>query len=393
MRRTSIIGAAAGVLLLAGSATAATISWSVQPTPNPAGGSDSGFAGMACASAKDCAAVGSYDNGKRGVTLAERWNGRKWSIQPTPNPRGGSDNILYSVSCAPAARRGPRSPCTAVGRHHGRTNVTLAERWNGATWSIQPTPNPFHGSDIALVSVSCPSTSTCIAVGDYHRRTTYVPLAERWNGRKWSIQRSRNPTGASDTFLSGVSCASASDCTAVGDYYDGTRTVTLAERWNGTKWWVQHTPNPTGTSDNELEAVWCRPATRRGARSACTAVGYKGNGNGAETLAERFNGTKWSIQPTPNPSGGSYITLDGVSCVSPRACTAVGSYFGTTTPIMSLAERFNGAKWSIEPTVNPASYNFLEGVWCATATVCTAAGYDSDDTTSVTLVERSKRSG
>jgi hypothetical protein len=43
--------------------------------------------------------------------------------------------------------------------------------------------------------------------------------------------------------------------------------------------------------------------------------------------------------------------------------------------------------------LNPASDNFLEGVWCKSASACTAAGFDSDSTTSVTLVERSKRSG
>ncbi|MEA2314573.1 MAG: hypothetical protein QOI03_1265, partial [Solirubrobacteraceae bacterium] len=46
--------------------------------------------------------------------------------------------------------------------------------------------------------------------------------------------------------LSGVSCTTASACTAVGYYVNsaGTR-LTLAERWNGTSWATQTTPNPT----------------------------------------------------------------------------------------------------------------------------------------------------
>ena len=46
--------------------------------------------------------------------------------------------------------------------------------------------------------------------------------------------------------LAGVSCASASACTATGYYYNGSVYPTLAERWNGTKWSIEHTPNPDG---------------------------------------------------------------------------------------------------------------------------------------------------
>ena len=54
-------------------------------------------------------------------------------------------------------------------------------------------------------------------------------MAERWNGTAWAMQSIPNPNGSGQ--LNGVSCTSASACTAVG-YYGGY--VTLAERWNGT---------------------------------------------------------------------------------------------------------------------------------------------------------------
>jgi hypothetical protein len=48
-------------------------------------------------------------------------------------------------------------------------------------------------------------------------------------------------------FLDGVSCTSRASCTAVG-YSDTAPPITtsLAERWNGTKWVIQATPNPPG---------------------------------------------------------------------------------------------------------------------------------------------------
>ena len=81
--------------------------------------------------------------------------------------------------------------------------------------------------------MSCTSASACTAVGYYASGSTYVTLAERWNGTKWSIQHTPNPTGAPGSWLDGVSCASASTCTAVGDPNFSPPQVTLAERWNG----------------------------------------------------------------------------------------------------------------------------------------------------------------
>ena len=128
-----------------------------------------------------------------------------WSIETTPNPAGGSDVVLNGVSCASA------SACTAVG---ASSNGTLAERWNGTTWSIQHTPNPAGGSNSILNGGSCTSASACTAVGDYNSGTTGVTLAERWNGTAWSIQTTPNPPGAPVSLLNGVSCASATACTA-----------------------------------------------------------------------------------------------------------------------------------------------------------------------------------
>jgi hypothetical protein len=276
---------AVAVVLLAGAAGAAASGWSIEHTPNPTGASSSGLGDVSCASARACTAVGRYFNGTTYVTLAERWNGTKWSIERTPNPTGALESVLEGVSCASA------HACTAVGYYlvhgttgpFGATSVLLVERWNGTKWSIEHTPKPTGASDSFLTSVSCASASACTAVGGYG--PAYVTLAERWNGTKWSIEHTPNPT-ASGSSLGDVSCASAGACTAVGSYPTGLRTNrTLAERWNGTKWSIEHTPNPTGASDSELSGVSCASVR------ACTAVGdgtYNGGATGV-TLAERWN--------------------------------------------------------------------------------------------------------
>jgi hypothetical protein len=167
-------------------------------------------------------------------------------------------------------------------------------------------------------------------------------LAERWNGRTWRIVPTFKPapTGR-DAFLNGVACTSASACTAVGNR---TLARTLAERWNGRTWQVQATPNPAGAQNIALGGVACP------ARTVCTAFGLNGISLGAPvTVAERWSGGRWRIQPTPglvaNDSG-----LVGVACPSVSACFAVASYTnnGLNLPNLTLVERWNGTGTSTQ---------------------------------------------
>jgi hypothetical protein len=380
MRRFAIASAAMVVLVLAGSAVAAASSWSIQHTPNHRGSPDAGLNGVSCASTSKCTAVGNYDIGMTPGVVAQRWNGTKWSTQRTPTPTGASGTALEGVSCVST------SACTAVGYYYKRSGqVTLAESWNGSKWSVQATPNPKGASNVQLNGVSCISASACTAVGYYinSARTALVMLAERWNGTKWSIQTTPNPKGSLDNYISGVSCVSARACTATGEYYNGSGYPTVVERWNGSKWSIQSSPNPTGSEQSNLLSVSCSSA------SSCTAVGSWETSSSITMLVERWNGTKWSIQTTPNPKGALDSELRGVSCTASSSCTATGDYYNGSAGV-TLAQRWNGTKWSIEPTPNPAgaSSSELDGLSCVSARACTAVGRYSTATKTLTLAER-----
>jgi hypothetical protein len=181
----------------------------------------------------------------RSLTLAERWNGTSWANQTTPNPSGALVSAFNGMSCTSA------SACTAAGYYTNSagTYLTLAEHWNGTAWAIQKTPNPSGAQQSVLYGVSCTSASACTAAGGYTNSAgTYLTLAEHWNGTAWAIQKTPNPSGAQQSVLYGVSCTSASACTAAGS--DSTSSGTLAERWNGTAWTIQKTPNPSGAQGN-----------------------------------------------------------------------------------------------------------------------------------------------
>ena len=111
----------------------------------------------------------------------------------------------------------------------------LAERWNGTTWALQTTPIPAGAIGSTLNEVACPSsTPDCEAVGAYSVSSSpTVTLAERWNGTTWALQTTPNRTGVLDSELNAVACLSATDCQAVGDDLNSSNvTVTLAERWS-----------------------------------------------------------------------------------------------------------------------------------------------------------------
>ena len=79
-----------------------------------------------------------------------------------------------------------------------------------------------------------------------------------------------------------------------------------------------------------------------GSATACTAVGYAQDSSGNSTaLAEAWDGSHWSIQSTPAPTGGTDVLFDGVSCTTATACSAVGSYYNSASAAVTLAERYS----------------------------------------------------
>ncbi len=392
--------------------------WKSQSPPDLTG-AEYHLDGVSCASASMCFAVGRDQLRNKG--LVERWNGTEWSVQSKlklgypadvacpsstlclvvgsiegegpktwkfeekagtwsqsaetpPIPSGGSSPILRSISCSST------TACTAVGTYYSeseKANKLLIERWNGTSWSLQTAPNPSETSSFAEVGVSCPSATSCLIAGNYLKGSTSASFAESWNGTSWSVLSAQNP-GAYANKLKDVSCTSSSACTAIGGYQEvkGQAEKPLAERWNGSAWSVQSMPSPTeATGFVTLTGISCASS------SACTAVGYfYPEITKQRTLAESWDGTKWTVQSTTNPNAGTNA-LSQVSCTAAGACTAVGNgqpELTTTEGQNSLAERWNGSEWKTQTTPNLAtSESRLEEVSCASASMCLAIGNDA----------------
>ena len=356
---TALAAAVALATAWPGVASAGT-AWTLEPTPLPAGGTQGTLSAVSCRFATNCTATGDYVNAAgTHETLAEHWNGSTWAVQPTPDPAGAADSYLTGVSC------GSASTCTAVGYYldSSGNRQPLAEHWDGTAWAIQATPLALGWTGGELSAVSCAAATSCVATGDYQAPSYSDPLAEVWRGHGWSVH---SPSGSGiplDDSLTGVSCVSALDCTAVG--------TSLAAHWDGAAWQAEAVPSPVAGSPAALGAVSCPLA------SSCTATGgyYTGVGDTIAPLAEHWDGTAWTIQSAASSASANYSYLAGVSCSVTGRCTAVGTQELTGTPNerRALAEVWNGSAWSLQGTAAPTGHIELDAVSCA-AGACAATG-------------------
>jgi hypothetical protein len=334
--------------------------WSQALTTLPPGG---GFTGLSCISDTFCIAVGGGSSGygaalTDGSGVTASWDGAAWSGPSVylAAPKGGpiSAPILPAVSCT----SGPT--CVIV---DGSDHASIGDGTNWSTPSAlatapRPAPNPLDpgsghpGSRSA--AVSCPTPKLCTAIDNTGQAFTLR------NGT-WTAPRAFSspptPTGTTVSLYQGgrvgISCASASSCTAV--------VGTSVLDWNGTTWslesapWAPSLPS-SGTGTTDATAIDC-PTT-----SLCAIVSGTG-------LAYR-NGTRtWSPVETIDPHGD----LDGISCPTTSFCMAVDSAGSVVT--------WNGTSWSAPvPAIPPARIYTGIGtsVACSSARFCLVMNADGD---------------
>jgi hypothetical protein len=178
-------------------------------------------------------------------------------------------------------------------------------------------------SPIPITSVSCPTSSFCMAVDQSGNALIY-------NGTSWTSPT--NIDGANG--LVSVSCPTSSFCMAVDQFGN-------AMSYNGTSW-----SSPADIDDtNQVTAVSCSNST------FCMTVD-----NGGYAL--RYNGTSWSSPSPVDPGGG----LLSVSCPSSNFCVAV-DWNGN-------ALSYSGTSWSAPASIDSA--NWVTSVSCATSAFCMA---------------------
>jgi hypothetical protein len=232
----------------------------------------------------------------------------------------------------------------------GDRNQTLAEPWDGSTWTVVPTPGSTYGSSLAAVDGA--SSADVWAVGVF---SDIGALIEHWNGSAWRVANAP-PTGIGG-YLYGVRALSTGDVWAVGGYFPVSPYVeqALLEHWDGSVWSIVPAPLVADRESLLYSVSAATPTDIWAVGSSFTDVG-----GSSETLTEHWDGASWTVVASPN-SGTQGDTLFGVAAISSTQVWAGGHYFdGTEEHAEALA--WDGTNWRSVPVQVQAPESYLRAM-------------------------------
>lgn len=326
------------------------------------------------------------------------------SLYPSAAPSTGY-SALNAVSC-PA-----NGFCMAVGGYSDSTNVGqgMADVLSGGSWTTSTLPfpsDPTATSGAGMEGISCPSTSFCVAVGEYsdtglqtngvNRSNAIVGI---WNGTGWTLSSPPMPSDANPangSNLVSISCTDATHCTAAGDYgptfSPGTPNPSawapLIETLSGSTWTasapsVPSDANPLNSDGpfDGLTGVSCSDATH------CVAVGnYQTTGTGGDNIGvyTLADGT-WTSAPLEMPADHEWQNAGPISCPAVGSCVFVNSFALTSDPngtVYQVYETLSGGTWTERAMSAPRGssgwLDQIDALSCTSTTSCVAAGQYGD---------------
>ncbi len=201
--------------------------WRQQKFSEPSDGGQ--FSAVAASSATNAWAVGFSASGSSAQILIEHWNGARW--RRLIGHAAAGNGVLTGVTVI------SRSNAWAVGyTQSSGVYKSLILHWNGKRWRVQPSPNPTGQTNLQAVAATSGSNAWAVGFTNPNICEPDPPCQTaifHWNGARWSVVPS--PNGSSfylNAFL-GVVAISARDAWAVGttDF-----SFTLIAHWNGKAW-------------------------------------------------------------------------------------------------------------------------------------------------------------
>jgi hypothetical protein len=361
----TVAAASTALVLSAGSAFAAG-GWTIVTAPPT--GQNATLQGVATVSDSDAWAVG-FGSGHAftnvgAKALIDNWNGTAWS-QATVPATPGNTALLNAVSASSAA------DAWAVGRTQVNKSSfeALALHWNGAAWAVSPGLSTALFGGTYAVGVTDINPTDVYAIGD-NSSLASGELAQ-WNGTSWTHVSYPLPTNTGfPNTLNAIAANGPNDVWVVGSYMiqisqTNLRYETFSLHWNGSTWAVVPMPLVSG-SDTLLAYEFGSIVVN--SPTDVWAVGGSGDhvigigGSPSSTLIEHWNGTAWSIVPSPSP--GSNAGLTGVTTSNAsNDIWAVGSDTpaGASQP-QTLTLNWNGTAWTTVTSPNAGSSDMLSSV-------------------------------
>lgn len=366
------------------------------------------FGALSCPSAGNCAAIGYYRDSaedEQGFLLSESagvWGTGVEVSLPANVSKPGPSVRLDQLSCPSTG------DCTAVGNYadiSGNSRGFLVSETAG-TWSAAsmvpslPTNAASNPEDrMRMGGVSCTSVGNCIAVGDYTDSSgdvegfLWTETAGAWGA---GVQATPPANAASNPRVefASLSCPSAGNCTAVGEYTDNlgdTEGLMLGETSGSWGTGVEAiVPVGTGSeTETNLQEVQCPSAGN------CTAFGDASDRQENDGVFLTETSGVWGIgvkRPLPANAAPQLVIEGSLSCPSAGNCSYVGTWKVNEFVSRALLVTENDGTWG--PGINgvlPANVTgdpgaFLSSVSCTSVGSCTAVGSYNSYTTD--FVER-----
>ncbi|WP_026422130.1 hypothetical protein [Actinokineospora inagensis] len=343
----------AATAVLASTALAATGPWTVVPSANSTTVTDTELRAVSMVDNTHGFAVGDAD----GKAVVESWNGSSWDLVSQD-----SSGFLNGVAALSA------TDAWAVGTTYtGGTQRTLIEHFNGTNWTVVPSPN--NGVNSALNAVAARAANDVWAVGQDGVNES-KPIIEHWDGTSWTLVQGVQAPKNGIEFLKGVTITSDGTVWAVGTVGkslapEGFRLTAFIERLTGGTWQSVPVPATNPSSSANLNAISATSATD------VWAVGAVGS----QALAEHWNGTAWTIVPTPTVSGKSTV-LKGVKAIAPNNAWFIGDQSLATISALS-----NGTTTTFLPTPTGTQRGDLSGIAAVDHTLYTVGSQINNATT------------
>jgi sugar lactone lactonase YvrE len=325
--------------------------WTPLEAPLPPDGSVSTYAflnDVVCPVAGSCVAVGSYRDTSNDLEgLIETLSAGVWTPTEAPLPldSSGPSAFLNGVACTSA------TACVAVGGYNAADSTTLQEglieTLVSGVWTPTQAPEEVTGVAAKLYGISCPTTTLCIAVGQYGPSPTQgqLGLIETLSGGVWLPSEAPVPSDAltspvtsEQVVLAGVSCGEPDQCEAVGNYVNTAgKEGALVESYQVGTWTNTSANVSAGVGTTNYSALYSVSCPAGG---LCVAVGiYLDSTN-----------HKWGLidgSSASSPLGGMQApllpdttngVLYGVDCTAIGACESVGTYVDSNNHSQGLAE-------------------------------------------------------
>jgi len=337
------------------------------------GTNDNSFGAIAGSSPSDIWAVGDFlpdtatSNQDATLTFAEHFDGKNWTVVPTPTT-GANFTSFYGVAAS-------QGQAWAVGDYLNGDyqDRALVEHWDGSQWSIASNPQPGSVRDM-LHSATASSPSDVWVVGDQEGQNgKFETLAEHWEGHSWTVAQTPNP-GSTGNHLYAIDAVSANNVWAAGMQLSGdSPDQALVEHWDGKKWSVVAMPKPASADLVMLDGI-----SATASQVWVTGEADSPEGGGQPFVAGYQSGT-WTFPQLPAvPDGANWTNMWGIQ-VSGGSVWAVGTYVDPATDNNNtLVLQGTGDSWTVNPAPNPGTgSNILGGITDVDGQLWAAGVYDS----------------